>query len=60
MYNEFVLTSKNYIWTYPGQPYTSSSIIVMPESSIRIEDLTDLVAYNCYGICTDYPQRLIK
>jgi glycerophosphoryl diester phosphodiesterase len=58
--DDYTLTSKNYIWTYPGQPYTSSSIIVMPESSIRIEDLTDLVAYNCYGICTDYPQRLIK
>jgi len=58
--DNFTLTSKNYIWTYPGQPYTSSSIIVIPELAIKQEEFSDLIAYNCYGICTDYPQRLVK
>lgn len=58
--DDFTLTSKNYIWTYPGQPYTSSSVIVMPELSIKEENFDELIAYNCYGVCTDYPQRLLK
>ena len=29
--DDYTLTSKNYIWTYPGQSYTPKSIIVMPE-----------------------------
>jgi hypothetical protein len=58
--DKFTLTSKNYIWAYPGQPYTSSSVIVMPELSIKEKDFDSLNVYNCYGICTDYPQRLVK
>jgi glycerophosphoryl diester phosphodiesterase len=58
--DKFTLTSKKYIWTYPGQPYTASSVIVMPELSIKDEDFSSLNVYNCYGICTDYPQRLVK
>lgn len=56
--DDFTLTSKNYIWTYPGKPYTSQSVIVMPETYIDEKHFKDLLAYNCYGICTDYPQRL--
>ena len=29
--DKFTLTSKGYIWTYPGQSYCSNSVIVMPE-----------------------------
>jgi glycerophosphoryl diester phosphodiesterase len=58
--DDFTLTSKNYIWTYPGKSYTSSSVIVMPETYLKDDQLTDLIAYNCYGVCTDYPQRLVK
>jgi hypothetical protein len=58
--DNFTLTSRNYIWTYPGQSYTPKSIIVMPELSIKLEQFNDLVAYNCYGICTDYPQKIKK
>ena len=48
--DKFTLTSSGYIWTYPGQPVTSTSIIVDLEAS-------DLKKYNNipYGICTDYP-----
>lgn len=53
----FTLTSKKYIWTYPNQPYTSRSIIVMPEYGMKHEELEKLIdfkTYNCYAICSDY------
>jgi glycerophosphoryl diester phosphodiesterase len=56
----FTLTSKQYIWTYPGQSYTSKSIIVMPETYLKKDQMVDLTAYGCYGVCTDYPQKLVK
>ena len=48
--DKFTLTSNGYIWTYPGQPVTTKSIIVDLEAS-------DLAKYDNipYGICTDYP-----
>lgn len=46
---DWVLTSKNYIWTYPNKFLYENSVCVMPE-----------LGYNgnlkaCYAICTDYP-----
>jgi len=55
----YTLTSTNKIWTYPGHPYTSRSVIVMPETYMNKENLPNLIAYDCYGVCTDYP-LLIK
>ena len=52
----FTLTSKRYIWTYPGQAYTSRSVIVMPEW--KYEDWDMLKVMNCYGICSDYVEKL--
>lgn len=52
--DDFTLTSKNYIWTYPGKFYTKRSIIVMPESNKNIDKFVDLKEYDCYGICSDY------
>ena len=52
--DNFTLTSKNYIWTYPGKTYTPKSIIVMPEWNKNIDEFVDLRAYDCYGICSDY------
>lgn len=47
--DDCVLTSNNYIWTFPGKKLTNMSIAVMPEkSSYTIEELK-----KCYGICTD-------
>ena len=43
------LTSKNYIWAYPGKQPIIGSIAVMPE--IHEEDITQ-----CIGICSDYIQ----
>jgi glycerophosphoryl diester phosphodiesterase len=56
--DDFTLTSKQYIWTYPGKSYTASSVIVMPESQMKLDDFSSLLVYNCYGICTDYPKKL--
>ena len=54
--DKYTLTSKNYIWTFPGRPFCRKSVIVMPEWSDYDWDL--LRATNCYGICTDYVEKL--
>lgn len=53
--DDFTLTSKKYIWTYPGKPYTLKSIIVMPES---IESFNYEKPKDCYGVCSDYVGKL--
>lgn len=55
--DQYTLTSKNHIWTYPGQPYTSNSIIVMPELSYK--NIKDLKAYYCHGVCSDFVGDLV-
>lgn len=52
--DDFTLTSENYIWTYPGKPYTESSVIVMPELNNDIDKMVEMKKYNCKGICSDY------
>ena len=54
--DDFTLTSKNYIWTYPGKPYNPRSIIVMPEKTNI--NLSDIRAYNCFGVCSDYVGKI--
>lgn len=56
--DDFTLTSKNYIWTYPGKSYISKSIVVMPEWNIDTENLIDILNYECFGICSDYVKKL--
>jgi hypothetical protein len=41
------LTSRNYIWAFPGKQPIKRSIAVMPE--IYNDDITE-----CIGICSDY------
>lgn len=52
--DDFTLTSKNYIWTYPGKSFSSKSVIVMPEWNTPLEDLIDILDYECFGVCSDY------
>jgi hypothetical protein len=55
--DNFTLTSKGYIWTYPSQPLTTRSIQVMPEwNDPKFENLDCRIPY---GICSDYV-NLIK
>jgi len=44
------LTSKKYIWVYPGKQPIKDSIAVMPE--IHNDDISQ-----CLGICSDYIQN---
>jgi hypothetical protein len=47
------LTSKNYIWAYPGKQPIKGSIAVMPE--IYNDNLS-----NCIGVCSDYIENYTK
>ena len=47
------LTSKNYIWAYPGKQPIKNSIAVMPEIN------NDNVS-GCIGVCSDYIQNYKK
>jgi len=56
--DDFTLTSKGFIWTYPGNETTPNSVIVMPESPYGVSCMkrkTFIVQpYSCYGVCSDY------
>lgn len=43
------ITSKGYLWVYPGKQPIKNSIAVLPEK------YKDPIG-NCYGICTDIPE----
>ena len=48
--DDFAITSKGYIWTYPGKKLGLKSIAVMPEgSSWQLHNLKE-----CFAICSDY------
>ena len=44
--DNFTLTSKGYIWTYPGNVIGDNSVIVDNEKKVS--------AYKCFGLCSDY------
>jgi hypothetical protein len=44
------LTSKSYIWVYPGKQPIKNSISVMPE--LNNDDISE-----CLGICSDYIEK---
>ena len=44
--DDFTLTSKGIIWTYPGKYLTKNSICVLPEKF-------DQKKFDCLGICSD-------
>lgn len=51
----YTMTTKGFIWTYPGHTLTPESVCVMPE---RFEDLyTTEQLNNCAGICTDFVEK---
>lgn len=58
--DDFTLTSKNYIWTYPGKTYTPNSVIVMTEWNIDVSNFSDLLVYGCYAICSDNVEYIRK
>lgn len=53
--DDYTITSRGYIWTYPGKQLTSNSICVMPELSKEVPDLSKIA-----GICSDHLSRYLK
>lgn len=56
---DYVLTSRGYVWCYVGKPALENSVIVMPEKSISTYSWDELVSKNCI-ICSDYLEDHIK
>ena len=54
--DDYTLTSMKYIWSYPGKSYTDHTVVVMPEREEM--DWDKLRVTNCYGVCTDYAEKL--
>ena len=49
--DDYVLTSKNYIWVYPGKELIDNCITVLPENSnYNLKEIS-----KSFGICTDFP-----
>lgn len=56
---DYVITSKGYIWSYVGKPALENSVIVMPEKSLTSYKWEELVSKNCI-ICSDYIEDDIR
>jgi hypothetical protein len=54
--DDYTLTSKGYIWAYPGKKLSEFSIMVMPESVDPT--LSNTRNVSCYAICSDYVQMI--
>lgn len=48
--DDATLTSKGFIWTYPGKILTERSVAVLPE-------LHNSVVNGAYGVCSDFVDR---
>jgi hypothetical protein len=53
--DDVTLTSKGYIWTYPGKPLTDNSIAVLPENNN--DNVLTMLPKKLLGICSDYIQK---
>jgi hypothetical protein len=51
-----VLTSHQYIWTYPDKPLSKRSIMLMPEWSDP--ELKSTLTVDCFGICSDWIEKI--
>ena len=54
--DDFTLTSNGYIWTYPGKPTGTKSILVVQERQATIDAKGSMFA----GICSDWIYELKK
>jgi hypothetical protein len=52
--DDFTLTSKGYIWTYPEKNISKKSVIV----DLDIKNIDKYKNIDLYGICTDYPSLI--
>jgi len=54
--DDFTLTSRGMIWTYPNKEVTNRSIIVCTSK----EDALVYKEKSCFGICTDYITSVVE
>lgn len=50
--DDYVLTSKNIVWAYPGKRISNNTVCVLPEQ--RLDAYPREEYRSAYGICTDY------
>ena len=48
--DDYTITSKGYIWTYPGKQLLLNSICVLPE-------IASYINLKCAGICSDFIEK---
>ena len=48
--DDYTITSRGFIWTYPGKKLLSKSICVLPE-------IANYDKIDCLGICSDFIER---
>ena len=56
--DSYTLTSKGYIWAYPGQELSLKCICVLPEIKNSINDISFIRNIKVAGVCTDYPNLI--
>ena len=56
--DSYTLTSKGYIWAYPGKELSPECICVMPEINYPTNNMNYLRNLSISGICTDYPNLI--
>ena len=54
--DDFTLTSKGNIWTYPNKNITDKSVVVCKDKNTTIKTAEDHIAY---GICSDYVNLIV-
>jgi hypothetical protein len=55
--DNYTLTSRGWIWVFPGRQYDVNSIVVLPEkNNLGYLDLVD----KCHGVCSDYIKKFKK
>jgi len=48
--DDYTITSKGFIWTYPGKKLLPNSICVLPENA-------NYIKIDCLGICSDFIKK---
>ena len=56
--DSYTLTSKGFIWAYPGKELSHGCICVMPEFKNK-KNIYDFKKNIAAGVCTDYPNLII-
>ncbi|MEY3811836.1 MAG: hypothetical protein RIT11_953 [Pseudomonadota bacterium] len=61
--DKYALTSQGYIWSYPGQQYSSKTVVVMPEKNDSLkfystEENMHMSNYECFAICSDFVNKI--